>query len=95
VLESAPLDVRAILGDYPIFRSDKTTMPLQAADLSAGWLREQSANILTGKDEGAPIWAGKASNLKCLGRLWTEDMLVEFCRIAAATKGDAYREQSS
>jgi hypothetical protein len=33
-------EVRSLTGDPPIFRDDKTTLPLQAADLYAYWVRE-------------------------------------------------------
>jgi Protein of unknown function (DUF3800) len=33
-------EVQALMGDTPIYRDDKTTNPLQAADLYAYWVRE-------------------------------------------------------
>jgi len=33
-------DVRALMGDTPIYRDDKTALPLQAADLYAYWVRQ-------------------------------------------------------
>jgi hypothetical protein len=45
---SASTDVRRLLGDTPIYRDDKTTLPLQAADLYAYWVREWE---LRGVDE--------------------------------------------
>jgi hypothetical protein len=75
--EAAPPDVKAILGEYPIFRDDKTTMPLQAADLSASWLREQAACMITGTEQRTPVWADKSLDLQCVGRFWTRKMLKE------------------
>jgi hypothetical protein len=38
--ESFSPDIRRNIGDTPIFRDDKSTLPLQAADLYAYWVRE-------------------------------------------------------
>jgi hypothetical protein len=70
-VRTSPLSVQAILGDPPIFRDDKTTMPLQAADLSAGWLRTQAADTILGNPDRDPIWGDKGDSLKCIGRLWS------------------------
>jgi hypothetical protein len=37
-------DIRLFMGDTPIYRDDKTTLPLQAADLYAYWVREWNLN---------------------------------------------------
>jgi hypothetical protein len=50
LLKSAPPNVRPLLTDYPIFRSDKTTMALQAADFSAGHLRRDLIEFMAGKE---------------------------------------------
>jgi hypothetical protein len=59
--DAAPPDVRALFNDYPIFRDDKTTLPLQAADLSVGWLRIQAVSRINGTELEEPIWAEKIS----------------------------------
>lgn len=75
-VEISPPEVRAIFGDPPIFRSDKTTMPLQAADLSAGWLRAQAEDTILGKADRDPLWGDQGDTLRCIGRLWTlEDIM--------------------
>jgi hypothetical protein len=79
--EAAPPGVKAILGDYPIFRDDKTTLPLQAADLSAGWLREQAACMITGAEQRTPVWANKSLDLQCIGRFWTREMMKQLVEV--------------
>jgi hypothetical protein len=49
-LEVAPEEMRPLVGDYPIFRDDKTTLPLQAADLAVGNSRPTCGSSL--------LWAG-------------------------------------
>jgi hypothetical protein len=77
LLEVAPSEVRPILGDYPIFRSDKTTMPLQAADLCAGYQREQAMDALAGAEESMPLWGEMGTGLQRIGRLWTIELIRE------------------
>jgi hypothetical protein len=38
--EDAPPAIKWMAGDTPIFRNDQTTLPLQAADLYAWWVRK-------------------------------------------------------
>jgi hypothetical protein len=82
----SPPEVQAILGDQPIFRNDKTTVPLQAADLSAGWLRSQAADSLLGKPNRDPIWGDKADRLRCIGRLWSLEDIMKIKNRAEARK---------
>lgn len=37
---AATPDARRMMGDFPIYRNDQTTLPLQAADLWAWWVRK-------------------------------------------------------
>jgi hypothetical protein len=67
----APPECQAMLGDPPTFRDDKKTVPLQAADLSAGWLRMQAADTMLGRPDRDPVWGDKGDSLKCIGRLWS------------------------
>jgi hypothetical protein len=82
----SPPEVQAILGDPPIFRDDKVTMPLQAADLSAGWLRAQAADTILGRPDRDPIWGDKGDGLKCIGRLWSLEDIMKVRNRAEAKK---------
>jgi hypothetical protein len=102
LLESAPAHVRPILGDYPIFRNDKTTLPLQAADLCAGYQRESAANEMLGREHRHPLWGSMPEELLCIGRFWTRGMIIELMenleakkRAAAAKNPPASEGQSS
>jgi hypothetical protein len=84
--EAAPPDVKRLLCDYPIFRDDKTTLPLQAADLSVGWLRRQAISKFTGAELEEPVWAEKARDLQCIGRFWTPEMMEQMMELAKSMK---------
>jgi hypothetical protein len=76
LVKSAPPHVRPILGDYPIFRSDQRTMPLQAADLCAGYQREQLTDELLKQDSLPRLWGDlDLSELTIIGRFWTVEAL--------------------
>jgi hypothetical protein len=38
--QTAPAEIARMLGDTPVYRNDKNTLPLQAADLYAWWVRK-------------------------------------------------------
>jgi hypothetical protein len=63
---TAPDELKPIIGDPPIFRSDKTTLPLQAADFHAGWLREMNTAIELGQQRPLPLppWYPKGNNIR-------------------------------
>ena len=70
LLQAAPPNVKPLLTEYPLFRSDKTTLPLQAADYSAGFLRRRLVDSLNGVDEPDPPWVEKMREMYCIGKLW-------------------------
>jgi hypothetical protein len=84
--KAAPPDVRPVLGDYPIFRDDKTTLPLQAADLTVGWLRQQALSRINGTQLEDPLWAEKSRDLQCIGRYWTRKMMQDLNAAALAAR---------
>ncbi len=49
VVETAPDDVKPMLGSTPNFKSDTDVLPLQAADMEAWWLRKRWRELLTGE----------------------------------------------
>ena len=87
-LKVAPPNLRPLLGDYPIFRNDKTTLPLQAADLGVGWSRQLAEDHYFDRPNRASPW-GIELDLQVLARYWTKDMLVEL--ISTLNLGDASR----
>jgi hypothetical protein len=82
LLKSAPTNVRSLLPDYPIFRSEKTTMALQAADFSAGHLRRDLIEFIKGKERPDAPWIAKMSEIAILGKLWDKEKLFELSQAA-------------
>jgi len=74
--EVAPPNLRPLIGDYPIFRNDKTTLPLQASDLGVGWSRQLAEDHYYGRRGRPPPW-GIEVDLQVLSRYWTKEMLIE------------------
>jgi hypothetical protein len=67
---------KPLFGDPPIFRDDKTFLPLQAADLYAWHARKERALHSEGREYKHPGW--KAINEKIASKVerdWTEDDL--------------------
>jgi hypothetical protein len=75
-LSLAPPAARKIMGDPPIFRDDKRTLPLQAADLIAGLKREQADDVFYDRPSPDPPWGDRASNIQSLERYWTREMMM-------------------
>ena len=55
-VSAAPREFVPLLGDPPLFRDDKRTIALQAADMHAGWLREMNTAVELGKPIPEPLW---------------------------------------
>jgi hypothetical protein len=64
------------MGDPPIFRDDKKVMPLQAADLIAGFKREQYNDTFFERESPPPPWGDRASNIQALERYWDREMMM-------------------
>jgi hypothetical protein len=75
--EAAPPEIRAIIGRVS-FHDDVDVVPLQAADLSAGWTRESAEISCFGGDPPEPPWGNRGNSLRCLTRTWTEEIYLEF-----------------
>jgi hypothetical protein len=73
---SAPA-IRPLVANPPIFRNDKTTLPLQAADLHAWWTHRTMTAYFTGQPMRRPPLPGKkeALAIPALEMLWTEERL--------------------
>jgi uncharacterized protein DUF3800 len=80
LLKSAPPNVRPLLTDYPIFRSDRTTVALQAADFSAGHLRRDLVEFMDGRERPDAPWIAKMKEIRILGKLWDERLLWELAK---------------
>jgi hypothetical protein len=61
-LQESPPELRPMFGDYPIFRNDLTTLPLQAADLGVGWSRQLAEDHFYGRPNRIPPWGGGLQN---------------------------------
>jgi len=75
-IELAPPELRPLVGDYPLFRDDKITPPLQAADLAVGWSRQLADDHYYRRPGRPPPW-GVELDVLVLGRYWTKEMLLE------------------
>jgi hypothetical protein len=76
-LQAAPDEIRPLLGDYPIFRSDAKTIPLQAADMGAGWSRQLAEDHFHGRPNRAPPWGDMQLDINVIGRYWTKQMMLD------------------
>jgi hypothetical protein len=74
--------MKPLLTEYPIFRSDTTTMALQAADFSAGHIRRDLIEFMNGRERPDAPWIAKMGNILCLGKLWGEANLQELAQAA-------------
>lgn len=62
--ESAPPEVQLMLPHPPVFRNDKTEIPLQAADLHAGWLRALNTARHRNEPLPSPMWGQRGANIR-------------------------------
>ncbi len=69
--------LRHLVANPPIFRDDRTTLPLQAADLHAWWMHRVYCDTWLKRPAPRPPFAGKkaALNVPMLEFLWSEDAL--------------------
>jgi hypothetical protein len=70
--------IKNIITDYPIFRSDRSVMALQAADFSAGYLRRDLVEHLGGREHTEPPWIANMIKTDILGKFWDEEKLIEY-----------------
>jgi hypothetical protein len=74
-LSALPIDYRGLVTRHPpSFLDDKKVIPLQAADLCAGRVREQHEAGLLGRSHPAPLWGQKGAQIRCLQHLWNEEI---------------------
>lgn len=72
-------DVRALMGDMPIYRDDKSVLPLQAADLFAWWIRHWRLEGVGGGVENLRFWWEPKVDIPRLDMSFSEeDFLAEF-----------------
>ncbi|MER8544750.1 DUF3800 domain-containing protein [Mesorhizobium sp. M1169] len=71
---NAPAELLHLISpNPPSFQSDTDVVPLQAADLYAGWSRRLNVAALNGESEPVAPWGNKGSRIRAIGRLWDED----------------------
>jgi hypothetical protein len=69
----APPPMRGMLFEHPpTFQDDKDVLPLQAADLHAGWARELNAAALNGTPAPVPIWGTRGDANTVANFIWGE-----------------------
>lgn len=75
-------DVRALMGDTPSFKDDSLTLPLQAADLLAYWVREWENQGVQGNLEQMHFpWSREKTIPGISFMLEEKDFIVEFNKI--------------
>jgi hypothetical protein len=67
----------------PNFHSDKDVLPLQAADLNAGWAHERAiARHDNLPDDGQPPPCGdKGDSVLCINQYWTAEEMRRFAEL--------------
>jgi hypothetical protein len=74
---TSPDGVRRRLGRRPEFNDDKVSMPLQAADLHAWWVRRGYSDRVENKERLTPLWK-QTRDLNCISMVVTEDNISDF-----------------
>ena len=69
--KATPAQYQALIGDPPIFRDDKFTLPLQAADMYAWFLRVLSTAEMNGQPTPAAPWAPAGGVMDTVTWPWT------------------------
>jgi Protein of unknown function (DUF3800) len=69
--------MRPLVANPPIFRDDKSTLPLQAADLHAWWVHRVYSDTWNFRSSPRPPFPGKRTslNVPILEFIWSEDAL--------------------
>jgi hypothetical protein len=72
----APANTKGLIGNVS-FNDDQLVMPLQAADLTAGWTRELCEDVYRDLPPRSPPWGRISDNLRILMRYWTPAVIEE------------------
>lgn len=67
---AAPPQFKSLLGDPPAFRNDETTLPLQAADMYAWYVRAINKSAINGEPEPPAPWAPAGGTLNTVMWPW-------------------------
>lgn len=78
-------DIKAMIGSVG-FHDDECVIPLQAADLSAGWMREQADSQFSGQPEQEPPWGNRTNHIQSLIRIWTAELYEKLAQRTGAFK---------
>jgi len=81
--EVAPPQMKSMLGNVS-FHNDVEVLPLQAADLNAGWTREQAERACFGLEVPDPPWGHRGDSLMSITRTWTADLYNELANRTGA-----------
>jgi hypothetical protein len=93
--EVAPAGMKQIIGGVG-FRDDTRVRPLQAADLNAGFTREQAEYWCFSKEPPEPPWGNvRGSNIKMRTRVWTSGTYEELANKTGAFQVPASAVPSS
>ena len=85
----SPPHVNRLIGNVS-FHDDKLVLPLQAADLTAGWTRVLCEDVYRGLPQRTPPWGTSiGGNLRMLARYWTPQSLDELRIVSELGKGSS------
>ncbi len=84
----------SLMGDLPIYRKDQETMPLQAADLYAWWVRKWEEQGVSNWAETLPFpWGIQKDMPRLVMNFEEKDFRIEFSRsLAKAARNQSERE---
>jgi hypothetical protein len=72
---AAPKAIKSLLGDPPVFRSDETTLPLQAADMYAWFVRIWTAAEHRGETAPPAPWSPAGGTMNTVTWIWNRQQL--------------------
>ena len=76
VAKPDPPNLRDIIGGAPSFEDDKRSLPLQAADMIAWWMRRRFVALAKGHEPIAPPWiSSRASRVPAVAFQYNEQQL--------------------
>lgn len=77
--EIVPPATKSAIGNVS-FQNDVDVLPLQAADLSAGFTKEQAEEACFDREPPEPPWGHRGDNLVSITRTWTANLYEELAR---------------
>ena len=87
-IENTPLIHRSLIAGPPSFKDEKKFMPLQAADLHAGWVRRLNAAAVLEEPIPVPIWGNVGEKIKRINWVMEREVMEELSAALLGVAGD-------